>query len=220
MFSPQRELPKVTSARLLRWAIQMSAYDYDIQYVKRENIPHADALSRLDFESDLEDQKDFLEKTFVHWTETDVISVTEIERETKNDVVLSGILRRVMQNSWSNCSVAERPFKAVRQSLSCEDGILCKGDLMIPPTILRNRILDVHDVHCGTTATRNRLKLEAWWPGYCDEVERYVKQCDICCKMKPNISKHTYVAKGRGSMVTCSYGSRICSWSWSFINFS
>ena len=49
IFNPQRQLPKVTSARLMRWALQLSAYDYNILYVKGESIPHVDAFSRLDF---------------------------------------------------------------------------------------------------------------------------------------------------------------------------
>ena len=49
IFHPHRGLPKVTTARLLRWAIQLAAFDYDIMYVKGESIPHVDALSRLDF---------------------------------------------------------------------------------------------------------------------------------------------------------------------------
>ena len=195
MFNPQRELPKVTSARLMRWAIQLSAFDYDIQYVKGESIPHADALSRLDFADDQTDGVDACGDTsFVHWTETDVVSIKELQQETKRDALLSSVATRVVQNRWSGCSAAERPFKAVRQSLSCEDGILCKGDLLVPPSTLRNRVLKAmhDDVHCGATATRNRVKLEAWWPGYCDEVERYVKRCAVCCRLKPGAQNHTH----------------------------
>ena len=45
MFDCNKELPKVTSARILRWALQMTAFDFDINYKKGESIPHADALS-------------------------------------------------------------------------------------------------------------------------------------------------------------------------------
>ncbi|XP_065651276.1 uncharacterized protein LOC136079465 [Hydra vulgaris] len=49
IFDCNKELLKVTSARILRWALQMMAFDYDISYKKGESIPHADALSRLSF---------------------------------------------------------------------------------------------------------------------------------------------------------------------------
>jgi len=194
LFSPQREIPKVTSARLVRWAIQLSAFDYDIQYVKGESIPDADAFSRLDFMPEPTGMNDFTNESVVHWTETDVISKGELQSETKNDTLLSSVMKRVSKDCWSNCSVAERPFKAVRQTLSCEDGILCKGELLVPPPVLRERMLKaVHDdVHCGATATRNRLKLDAWWPGYCEDVEKYVRKCATCCQLKPKHPEHTH----------------------------
>ena len=34
IFNPRKELPKVTSARILRWAIKLMAFDFDIMYVK------------------------------------------------------------------------------------------------------------------------------------------------------------------------------------------
>ena len=193
IFHPQRELPKVTSARIMRWALQLSAYEYDILYVKGESIPHVDALSRLNFSDDAKEGKGYQE-SFVHWAETDVISMEELRRETSRDSVLSGILRRVSNDCWGGCSVVERPFKSVRQCLSVEGGILCRGDLLVPPSVLRPRMIEaVHnDVHGGVTATRNRLKLEAWWPGYCDDVERFVGKCARCNELKPAPQRHLH----------------------------
>ncbi len=193
IFNPLRELPKVTSARLMRWALQLSAFEYDIMYVKGESIPHVDALSRLNFSDEAPESEECLE-SFVHWMETDVLSLEELRRETQRDLVLSGVVRHVTNNCWNGCSVAERPFKSVRQCLSIKDGILCKGDLLVPPAPLRYHMIKaVHDdVHCGVTATRNRLKLEAWWPGYCEDVERFVRKCARCAEFKPTAERHLH----------------------------
>ena len=194
LFHPRQELPKVTSARLLRWAICLVAFDYDIQYVKGESIPHIDALLRLDFSEDhgsmAEDAHPNGEESFMHWVDTDVVSKEELRPETKRDRLLAGILDRIS----SNCSVAECPF-TVCQSFTCDFGVLYKGDLLVPPATLRERILKaVHsDVHEGTTTIWNRLKLEAWWPGYCDAVERMVKQCSICQSLRSVRPRHTHI---------------------------
>ena len=144
----------------MRWALQLFAYDYDILYVKGESIPHVDTLSRLDFsENALESYGEKSKSdSFMHWTTTDIISIEELRRETLRDPLLSTVKRRLFENNWSGCSSAERPFKAVRQSLSVEDGILCRGDLLVPPSVLRTRVMEaVHaDVHCGAMATCNR----------------------------------------------------------------
>lgn len=51
IFNPRRELPKVISARILRWVTKLVAFDFDIVYIKGNTIPHMDALSCLNFES-------------------------------------------------------------------------------------------------------------------------------------------------------------------------
>ena len=53
-------------------------------------------------------------------------------------------------------------------------------------------IIGYADVHCGVMATRNRLKLEAWWPGYCNDVERYVSKCAQCIKSRSSFQSHTH----------------------------
>ena len=92
--------------------------------------------------------------------------------------------------------MAERPFKSVRQRLTVEDGVVCLGDLVVPPAVLRPQILRaVHnDTHCGALATRHRLKREVWWPGHCEDVERFVRQCSKCVELHkpPARATHTW----------------------------
>lgn len=194
LFSCEKGLPKVTSARLLRWALHMSAFSYQINYAKGETIPHVDALSRLKFSSsdEFNPEKD----QFIHFTETDVLNMNEIQQETMKDDVIVKIMERIRRNNWSNCSVTERPFKSNRQKLSVESGVLCASDLIVPPLSLRNKFISaVHDdIHPGVIATRNRLRLEAWWPGYCADVEQFVARCPKCAEIKPPKEKfcHTW----------------------------
>ena len=65
IFSPRKELPKVTTLRILRLAIRLMAFDFDIEYVKENSIPHVDALSRLRFYKESKDKTEEFEGTFV-----------------------------------------------------------------------------------------------------------------------------------------------------------
>ena len=40
IFDPRKELPKVTTSRIFRWEIRLMAFDFDIEYVKENSIPH------------------------------------------------------------------------------------------------------------------------------------------------------------------------------------
>ena len=184
IFNPRKELPKVTSARLMRWAILLMAFDFDIMYVKGNTIPHVDALSRLAFnkeDDEISDTEDVL-----HWVETDVLPIKQLQEETLLDPILSKISNRIRRNKWNDCSKAERPYKEVKHKLTMDRGVVCNGDLVVPPQKMRKEIIkSVHDdIHCGIAATQKRLKLESWWPGYSRDIEDYIKNVPNAWKSK------------------------------------
>ena len=56
IFNPRKELPKVPTSRILRWARRLMAFDFDIEYIKENLIPHENALSRLRFYKESKDK--------------------------------------------------------------------------------------------------------------------------------------------------------------------
>ena len=52
LFAPDEEIPKTASARITRWAIALMGFEFEMKYTPGEQIPHADALSRLEFDGD------------------------------------------------------------------------------------------------------------------------------------------------------------------------
>ena len=52
VFPPKKELPKIVSARITRWAVSLKAFEYETKHKKGSSIPHADAMSRLKFDRD------------------------------------------------------------------------------------------------------------------------------------------------------------------------
>ena len=183
----RRQLPKIANARLLRWAIKLMAFDFDVIYTRGSAIPHADALSRLDFKSDAAEQATSGGDA-IHWANQSVIPWEQLQFETRRERLLNDIIRRIETNRWSNCSPSERPFKSIRQALLVEEGVLCYGDRPVIPASLRPRVLElVHcDTHLGANSTRSRLQTCAWWPGYCADVEAFIRGCHVCSKIRPS----------------------------------
>ena len=52
LFAPDEEIQKTASPRIARWAIALMGFDYELKYTPEEQIRHADALSRMDFDED------------------------------------------------------------------------------------------------------------------------------------------------------------------------
>ena len=108
-FNPRKELLKVTTSRILRWAIRLIAFDVDIEYVKGNSIPHVGAQSRLWFYKESKDktEKEFKD-TFLHWV-FDRMSLDRMVSKTRYD--RSRITSRIRKNVWGNCSRVERHYK-------------------------------------------------------------------------------------------------------------
>ncbi|PAA85528.1 hypothetical protein BOX15_Mlig018181g1 [Macrostomum lignano] len=188
LFGTRQQLPKVANARLLRWAIRLMGFDFAIEYVRGAQIPHADALSRLDFADVPDDQAEAAthHHHLVHWAGESVIGWNELAEETKRDRLLADVMRRIAGNRWSGCSPAERPFKAIRHALTIDDSVVCYGDRPVIPSSLRSRVLElVHSgAHPGASSTRALVRNSVWWPGYCGDVEGFVRACHTCAKQR------------------------------------
>ena len=142
--------------RILRWAIRLMAFDFDIEYVKGNSIPRVDALSRLRFYKESKDKtEEEFEDTFLHWVETDVLSLDRMAVEIRHDPVLSRITSKIRMNIWGNCPRTERPYKEIRHKLTTEHGVISNEDLIIPPETQRKLVIkSVHDdIHCGAAIT-------------------------------------------------------------------
>ena len=139
------------------------AFEFDIEYIKGNSIPHVDALSRLQFYKESKDKTEEFEDTFLHWVKTDVLSLDRMAAETRHDPVSSRITSKITKNIWGNCSMAQKPYKEIRRKLTTED-----GDLIISPETQRKLVIKsvYDDIHSGVMATQKRIKLETWWLGY------------------------------------------------------
>ena len=136
----------------------MMAFDSDINYKKGESILHADALLRQSFLSPVEENN---QETFIHLVESDIVNLKQIMKETENDRLLMDIKSRVGKNNWSRCSVAEGPYKSNKDKLTIEKGIVCNGDLVVPPKTMRRRFIkSAHDDILWDNANSKKMQIK------------------------------------------------------------
>ena len=147
IFDPNKELPKTVSARITRWAISVMAFDYEIKYKQGSSIPHADAMSRLNFDKD-DDQCNLvdysssnLDEFCVHFAEHKLIPFEELRSECERDELAKRIIRRVIDGDWKACTQVESSFKKVSGFLTVKNGLLYNGTRPYIPPRMRNRRL-------------------------------------------------------------------------------
>ena len=104
IFHPQKGIPEVAASRLQRWAITLSAYDYEVQYKPSAQHGNANALSRLPLES--EDGAGNEEEEMVCLIEEQQLDNLPLKRKdikeaTEQDQILSQVFNYTL-HGWPN----------------------------------------------------------------------------------------------------------------------
>ena len=71
-------------------------FDFYVKYVKGNSVLYVDAKSRLRFYKESKDEtEEEFENRFLHWIETDVLSLDRMAAETRHDPLFSRITSRI-----------------------------------------------------------------------------------------------------------------------------
>lgn len=179
---------KQTSARIERWVLRLQSYDFTVQYISGErNI--ADPLSRMlkpegrvtsqaSVNSD-EDAELFVRNIALGAVaDLGAITARQVERESDTDNELLTV-RAAIQNN--QLDTLPREFKPVKEELCVLGRLVLRGNRLVIPVGLRNKMLQLgHEGHLGIVGTKRNLRTRVWWPGLDLDVERFVRTCHSC----------------------------------------
>ncbi|XP_063961269.1 uncharacterized protein K02A2.6-like [Lytechinus pictus] len=182
LLGPKSSIPTMAASRMQRWAILLSQYDYNIEYLSSKENAVADALSRLPHE----DSEDGTEGSIYV---TDVVdsnfpvTATEIAAETQKDSVLKQVYEQTLYG-WSETEPMNdelKPYHSRRFELSCDQGCVKWGHRVIIPKSLRHKLLDeLHSQHSGVVAMKAVARGFMFWPGIDKEIEQISSRCSVC----------------------------------------
>ena len=150
IFGPKKGVPALAAARLQRWAIQLSAYVYDIEYCSTAQHGNADGLSRLPVQGSYVEEGPEIREFQVHQLQSLPVRAADVRKATKSD----GVLKKVWQytrEGWPD-SFAEdlKLYSSRRQEITIEGDCLLWGIRVIVPSTLREALLrELHADHPG-----------------------------------------------------------------------
>ncbi|XP_015271835.1 PREDICTED: uncharacterized protein K02A2.6-like, partial [Gekko japonicus] len=151
IFAPDRQLPNIMSARMLRWALFLSAYDYDLEHRPGKAIGHADALSRCPLPGLDSDPAPASEVLAIDELSQAPITSKDIAAASAKDIVISRVLNWVWRG-WPVGSVEPEfaCYKMRQNELSVSKGCLLWGSRVVVPHKLREKVLkSLHEGHPG-----------------------------------------------------------------------
>ena len=183
IFSPVKNLPSMTAARLQRYALLLAGYQYDMVNRKTSDHGNANGLSRLPINSPATeaDANGDAVKTF-HVSQFDPLPVTaeQVCRETRLDPTLAAVYQAVQTGDLNACT-DHRPYYHRRSELTLHQGCLLWGArVIIPPSLQRNVLDELHSSHCGIVHTKELARSYVWWPKIDHDIKSCVSSCSNC----------------------------------------
>lgn len=177
-----KPIPTLAAARIQRWAVTLSAYQYKLKFRNGHNMQVADALSRLPLAA--KDKDDDPECLAVF--DAMPLTAQQVARETKRDLVLTAVINYTL-SGWPRKYPEEmQAFFVRRDELSVEGGCLTWGHRVIIPKTLQAHVLALlHEAHPGMTRMKMLARSYVWWPLLDKEVEDTVRLCRICQSVLP-----------------------------------
>ena len=191
IFAESRPIPSLASARIQRWALTLSAYNYQIKYKPGKDNSNADVFSRLPLPESpvtvpLPGETVFLMDTL----ENTPVNATQIKNWTNNDRVLAKV-REMVQKGWNHTDEESiQPYQRRKDELSVHAGCVMLGNRVVIPLAGRKHIIEqLHQSHPGITRMKGLARSFVWWPGMDSELESKVKSCQSCQLQQDNPAK-------------------------------
>ena len=168
---------------MIRWALLLSAYSYEIHYIPGPNNNIADALSRLPQQNCGANPCDIPNEfvNLLQHLDSTPTSSDLIRRDTDRDPTLSKIKRMLLQG-WPATTPSDlKPFTMCRSELSLHEGCILRGSRIVVPPSHRGKILqELHDAHPGIVRMKAKARSYCWWPGIDGEIESLIRSCSEC----------------------------------------
>ena len=182
LFQEKTGIPTLASARIQRWALLLSAYDYQIQYKPGNSHANADVLSRLPLPDLPEREKLPGEITLpLNMLKSLPVTAQNIQKWTSRDPTLSQVRQMLASGLKNSDDNKLSPYQKRRDELSLQDGCILWGSRVVVPPQGRERILqELHEGHPGISRMKSLARSFVWWPNLDADIESTVKHCTPC----------------------------------------
>ncbi|CAG9116295.1 unnamed protein product [Plutella xylostella] len=189
IFGKKNGVPVMTASRLQRYAIFLSAYNYDIQYIAGDRNSVADYFSRMPVSDSFVEPEECAGRSLINFivNETLPISFHDIKKATASDATLKTVIKYLLIG-WPKKVKCKNilPYFNCKNDLEIDNGCLMRGHRIIIPQVYRTRMIhELHKGHLGVVKTKSLARTKMWWPGIDGDIQRSVLACSTCSALGP-----------------------------------
>ena len=107
LLAPDEEIPETASAKITIWAIGQMGCDFEFKNTPGEQIPNANALSRLDFDGEDDNDRVFLALDNIDFVQSDLVTQLDIKLELRPKQLFQDVIKQKNEN-WKVLRSRER----------------------------------------------------------------------------------------------------------------
>ena len=183
ILGPKKGIPPLAAARMQRWALLLSAYNYSIEFRPTTAHANADGLSRLPLGTRHSPSTDSI--FTIGQIQALPVTAEQVATATRQDSVLSRVLHFVKEGWPAEVSKEMEPYARRKDELSSEANCLLWGIRVIIPKRFQSQLLDeLHREHPGVSRMKALARSYLWWPGLDRELEECARNCYECQSVK------------------------------------
>ncbi|XP_049283943.1 uncharacterized protein K02A2.6-like isoform X1 [Anopheles funestus] len=193
IFNPTRGTSSIAMARLQRWALTLSNYDYVIEQRPGTMMSNADAMSRLPLVEAPSVENIQLGIKAVQ--ESGLLNDVRIRYNQQEDPLIKTLYERVKGGWTHEPDYSLKPFFKLKTHFGLEDGILCFNDRIVVPESLKSLTLtNLHQNHEGIVKMKMNARQHVWWKTMDKDLTEFVKSCKVC-QLRQIVPKEVVVTK-------------------------
>jgi len=184
IFHQNAQLPRMTSARLLRYAAFLSEFNCSVKFKNSTDNTNVDCLSRLPInlqprtDSSINEEVHLLCEGSILWVSTQKLTFQSLQEETLKDKLLSKIIYDLRE---SNTTESE---------FTIHNNILFRGQRVVIPFTLQALVLqELHRTHIGISKMKQLARRYVYWKSIDKDIERLVRECVACANIKISPAK-------------------------------
>ena len=106
------------------------------------------------------------------------VTKEQVRKTTDEDPTLIW-LKGCIRQGWIDASAENlQAYKHIFSELAVVDGIVVRGDRIVVPGILRQRMIEIaHEGHQRQVRTKQLLRAHVWFPGMDSQCDKFVSTC-------------------------------------------
>ena len=182
LFAKDKPIPSTCSSRVLRWALKLSQFDYQLNFSCGKDNVQSDFLSRFPLPETVPESEPYELVFALNKLTSQIIDYKTVAEHTLIDPDLSLLMCYIKQgcpNKIKNKELSN--FKSFIPFMTiCKGCILFKDRVFLPSALRQDFLVKLHATHPGMVAMKTWARELVWYPGIDQDIQYLVSNCPNC----------------------------------------